>query len=404
MGTKYSTISVSGYNASPPADDGSQVSSNQVKWSYIKGKIGDPLNTFASAVDSALVTALNFGVRQVTASGNTTAADHMKTVEVAPSVSTAVTISLGDAATMTANYIVRVKNSGSSTVTVSRVTGADTMDGVAQDLTLLAGQVGLYGINQAADGYLSLGGGNAVAASGSFVVKGTSSSANLYVDAFTGASAHVIFKNNGTEQSRITNLNAENTIGFYTSSSTTLQVKVNHVASADRYIAFSGGTAAIEPKITTSGGQLNLTSSTGVIGLPTGQLQFPAAQNASSDANTLDDYEEGSTTPTPTPETGSFTSASSSIAYVKVGKQVTISLSVTITDAGTGAGQIQVTMPFTCAAKTCGSGFGNAIGGLQCWGFLDASSATLKIKRYDNSTMIQSGQTLEFGITYIATA
>jgi len=155
MGTKYSSISVSGYNATPPADDGSQVTSNQVKWSYIKTKIGDPLNTFASSINSALTTALNFGVRQVTASGNTTAADHMKTVEIAPSVSTAVTISLGDAATMAANYIVRIKNSGSSTVTVSRVTGADTLDGVAQDITLFSGQSATFETTTGADGYLS---------------------------------------------------------------------------------------------------------------------------------------------------------------------------------------------------------------------------------------------------------
>jgi hypothetical protein len=36
----------------------------------------------------------------------------------------------------------------------------------------------------------------------------------------------------------------------------------------------------------------------GIVSLPFGQLQFPATQNASSNANTLDDYEEGVWTPT----------------------------------------------------------------------------------------------------------
>lgn len=37
-----------------------------------------------------------------------------------------------------------------------------------------------------------------------------------------------------------------------------------------------------------------------------GQIKFPATQNASSDANTLDDYEEGTWTPSYTPESGSW--------------------------------------------------------------------------------------------------
>lgn len=45
------------YNASPPSDDGSAVASNQIDWSKIKGKLGDPVKTFIESVNSALVTA-----------------------------------------------------------------------------------------------------------------------------------------------------------------------------------------------------------------------------------------------------------------------------------------------------------------------------------------------------------
>ena len=50
----YSSVSVSSYNASPPPDDGSQTVANKVTWAGIKTKLTDPLNTFASAVNSAI--------------------------------------------------------------------------------------------------------------------------------------------------------------------------------------------------------------------------------------------------------------------------------------------------------------------------------------------------------------
>lgn len=136
MGTKYSTVSISGYNSSPPADDGTQTAANQVKWSTIKTKLPDPLKTAIEAINSQLVTYSDFGVRQVSTSDTTTAADYMKTVEIAPGVSTSVTVSLGDAAGMTAGYIVTVKNSSAITQTVGRATAGNTINGSAFDFSL----------------------------------------------------------------------------------------------------------------------------------------------------------------------------------------------------------------------------------------------------------------------------
>lgn len=53
----YTTQSISGFNASPPPDDGSQTDANEVTWSKHLDKIGTPLKNLAESINSALVTA-----------------------------------------------------------------------------------------------------------------------------------------------------------------------------------------------------------------------------------------------------------------------------------------------------------------------------------------------------------
>lgn len=154
MGTKYSTQSVSGYNATPPADDGTVDASNQVKWSFVKSKIGDPLNTFASSVNSALVAAFNYEALSKTDSYTATAADNGKIIEISSSVSSAITIKLPDATTVGASYYLHVKNLGSVTCTIGRVTGADTIDGSASDSSIAANEFLTFRMNSGANGYL----------------------------------------------------------------------------------------------------------------------------------------------------------------------------------------------------------------------------------------------------------
>lgn len=59
MGNPYTSVTVSNYNASPPDDDGSAVSSNQLKWSNHKDKLGDPLKTAIEAINSNVSTAFS---------------------------------------------------------------------------------------------------------------------------------------------------------------------------------------------------------------------------------------------------------------------------------------------------------------------------------------------------------
>lgn len=52
--TAYTTTSISSYNDSPPPDDGSQVSANEITWSKHKTKLTDPLKSAFESLDSKL--------------------------------------------------------------------------------------------------------------------------------------------------------------------------------------------------------------------------------------------------------------------------------------------------------------------------------------------------------------
>ena len=78
-------------------------------------------------------------------------------------------------------------------------------------------------------------------------------------------------------------------------------------------------------------------------------ITFPATQSASTDANTLDDYEEGTFSPT---VIGTSTAGTASYAvqvgrYTKIGNRVTFNIYMEYS-GGTGSGNLRVTgLPFT---------------------------------------------------------
>lgn len=95
-------------------------------------------------------------------------------------------------------------------------------------------------------------------------------------------------------------------------------------------------------------------------------ISFPSTQSASTDANTLDDYEEGSWTLTVTAGTGSITSYTVQTAnYTKIGNLVTINIKFTITNNGTGASYLQINLPFGAADECMGTTRETAVAGLQ---------------------------------------
>jgi hypothetical protein len=153
LGSKYTTQSASGFNSSAPPDDGSQSASNLITWAGIKSKLADPTKNLADSINTALVSAFDYSVRQITTSDSTVAGDHMRCVEIAPTVTNSVSVSLGDATTMTNNYRVWVKNLSAVVQTITRVTSGDTIDGVAANITIAPYSAICFQTNAAANGY-----------------------------------------------------------------------------------------------------------------------------------------------------------------------------------------------------------------------------------------------------------
>jgi hypothetical protein len=82
-------------------------------------------------------------------------------------------------------------------------------------------------------------------------------------------------------------------------------------------------------------------------------VTFPATQSASSDANTLDDYEEGTWTPGSVVANNMTSASVTDGRYTKIGKLVTVSASVTgsITAANTET-NINITLPFNAYSSS----------------------------------------------------
>jgi hypothetical protein len=96
---------------------------------------------------------------------------------------------------------------------------------------------------------------------------------------------------------------------------------------------------------------LAITGLTDISAATSGQIKFPATQNASSNANTLDDYEEGTWTPVVTSGGGSITSYSAEGTYIKIGRSVFLTAKISLTTVGTASGNMNIaSLPFTSFA------------------------------------------------------
>jgi hypothetical protein len=433
MGTPYASQSATGYSSSPPADDGSAVAANKVKYATIKTQLGDPVKTLADAINTALRASLNVTATAQSTAYTTTVADHLRPIEVTGTT----TISLGDAATMVASamgYSVPIINRGVATVTVGRITGTDTLDGATKNITLAPGQGVIAAVNSTNNGY------NVIAVANGVIFDATDPSKQVKFDvsgittgttrtltapnanfgwasagltsgriALSGASglltdsASFTYVDSGTQKAWFTQADASSIAQFYventnaSSGDANVTVKSGAGSGGAYFVATANGTgdAGIDLtagthwvlgvdnsvsdqfvigttqigtsdkiQITTAGAVTLVATGTHTIngplaisGASAGQIVFPASQNASANANTLDDYEEGTWTISFTFATVGDLAVSAETKeayYVKTGKQVFTYWNYTFTPTfTTSAGNAQLTgLPFTSQNNT----------------------------------------------------
>ena len=129
-------------------------------------------------------------------------------------------------------------------------------------------------------------------------------------------------------------------------------------------------------------------------------ITFPATQSASSDANTLDDYEEGTWTPTFTSVTGSITSyTTSNGTYTKIGNTVSVQVFVNMTNAGTAGATLLLTLPFAPVGENW-AGFGAEIAAVGFVLSVFGTSSSLGFRKYENSTAAGTGYGFKIGAVY----
>ena len=123
-------------------------------------------------------------------------------------------------------------------------------------------------------------------------------------------------------------------------------------------------TTSTQPLTINANGVLALlgasTSATGV------GITFPATQSASTDANTLDDYEEGTWTPTLSfdiGQSGNFTYSTQTGFYTVIGNTAVIYFTIACTAIPVAGGILKISSPFATALTTT-KGFVSSVGGL----------------------------------------
>jgi hypothetical protein len=133
-------------------------------------------------------------------------------------------------------------------------------------------------------------------------------------------------------------------------------------------------------------------------------ITFPATQVPSADANTLDDYEEGTWTPTLVPATGTITSSIVVGAYVKIGRQVTCVWNARITGGTITAISGLSGFPFIFSSQV------NTVSASSREWFVtgttwqvngQVSDTFASFNRYDNSSVAANNYAWAGTITYI---
>ena len=195
---------------------------------------------------------------------------------------------------------------------------------------------------------------------------------------------------------------ADDTISFnqLTSNDGAVQVCINRQSSNTIGIAQSGG-SGVDGHLSCT--NITAAGSVDLSGAAAGQIKFPATQNASTNANTLDDYKEGTWTPNQGAGLTVSGAFSSSGEYTKIGRVVHVQgvVSGATSILVAAAGVISTNLPFT--AKNVGSiATGNMVDNATTANsvvYVGANTTTLSA-----SLAIGLSSSLFFSITYTASA
>jgi hypothetical protein len=256
----------------------------------------------------------------------------------------------------------------------------------SNDKNYFAGNVGI-GTSSPAGKFDITGESNSTVNSYFRAYGGTSARANMILDMYTttaGAAGNLTFQRaHDNTLGGITDVSSGDVLGninFYGTSrgngsynsGGNIQVKVNGAAStyvpADMYIYTNSGSTdrSGNPQLAIlSNGTIRFLSTISVGNTAPSTsgsgITFPATQDASSDANTLDDYEEGTWTPNQGSGLTVVGSFSSTAFYTKIGRIVTVTgkLQGSTSISLAANGQICSNLPFTAintAASTSGGG------------------------------------------------
>ena len=216
----------------------------------------------------------------------------------------------------------------------------------------------------------------------------------------TGCSAVARYKNSGTVvaftgvggtgRSSYAGLGA-NVLAMYTDSNAGLALTVDNSGGSITFNTNSTEAARIDPGGRLLVGLTSANTSGGKIQVSNG-ITFPATQSASSDANTLDDYEEGSWTPAYATGFSAVVYTARTGTYTKIGRFVQLNLFI---DAGTvtASGNITITgLPFSTGSYSQN----NYIGVVQVQatsGTLAAGNVLMRIGDASSTLVLQTQST-----------
>ena len=130
MSNQYTAPSISGYNSSPPSDDGANTAANEITWAHHKDKLGDPLKNYADAISSAITSAFALNhlasTEAISATDSVVSGDRGKLFICTNTF----TLTLLACATAGDGFSFSVRNDGSGTITLDG-NSSETINGSA---------------------------------------------------------------------------------------------------------------------------------------------------------------------------------------------------------------------------------------------------------------------------------